>query len=175
MPAPFPIPAHWTWRPSPNHNGRGPSRVTAIVLHADAAADVAASLDWVQRQDSKVSYHVLIGRNGKVYVTVAPDQRAWHAGVSELGAETDCNTFAVGVCLSNKNDGHEPYPAAQVAAAAEVCAALCRHYHIARDRIVTHAAVARPIGRKTDPVGLDLLAFRGMVEARLSTAPLGGW
>lgn len=164
----FRIPASWSWRPSPNHNGRGASRVSAIVLHADAARDIAASLAWVQQAASKVSYHIMIGRNGAVYACVNPDRRAWHAGVSELAGVPDCNAYSVGVCLSNRNDGTEPYPLAQQGAAADVCAVLCGVYGIPVDRIVTHAEVARPIGRKTDPKGLDVAQFREMVRARLA-------
>lgn len=141
--------------------------MSAIVLHADASAKVETSLDWVRRAESKVSYHVMVGRNGQVFCVVNPDRRAWHAGESALGSEKDCNTFSVGVCLSNRNDGVEPYPITQRGAAADVCAVLCGFYGIAVERIVTHAAVALPAGRKTDPKGLDLDDFRAMVAARL--------
>lgn len=118
-----------------------------------------------------MSYHVLIGRNGLTFCCVNPDRRAWHAGASALGDEQDCNTFAVGVCLSNRNDGLEPYPMAQRGAAADVCALLCGFYGIPVSRIVTHAEVALPVGRKNDPRGLDMAAFRAMVTARLSSSP----
>ncbi len=168
----FRVPAHWSWRPSPNHNGRGASRVTAIVLHADAADRVESALSWITSATSKVSYHVLVGRNGTIFACVNPDRRAWHAGASSLDGVSDCNTFSVGVCLSNRNDGREPYPIAQRGAAADVCALLCAHYGIPVSRIVTHAQVAP--GRKTDPLGLDLDQFRDMVTARLGLAPMGG-
>lgn len=164
---PFKVPAHWQWRPSPNHNARGAHRVTAIVLHADASNKIDSSLDWVRRAESKVSYHVMVGRNGAIFAVVNPDRRAWHAGVSSFEGETDCNTYSVGVCLSNRNDGIEPFPMAQQGAAADVCAVLCGFYDIPVTRIITHAAVALPPGRKTDPKGLDLNAFRAMVAARL--------
>jgi N-acetylmuramoyl-L-alanine amidase len=164
----FRVPASWLWRPSPNHNSRGLSKVSAIVLHADASATVESSLSWITRDVSGVSYHVLIGRNGMTFCCVNPDRRAWHAGVAELGTSKDVNSIAVGVCLSNKNDGKEPFPMSQQGAAADVCALLCRWYGIPVDRIVSHAFVARPVGRKTDPLGLDLTAFRAMVSARLA-------
>lgn len=170
----FRTPAHWKQRPSPNHNGRGTHRVSAILLHADAAADIAASLHWVQSAASQVSYHLMVSRSGEIFQCVAPDRRAWHAGVSVLDNAEDCNSFSVGVCLSNRNDGVEPYPITQRGAAADVCALLCAHYDIRVERIVTHAAVARPVGRKTDPKGLDVEAFRDTVRARLGAAPMGG-
>jgi N-acetylmuramoyl-L-alanine amidase len=160
----FLIPTTWQWMPSPNHSPRTVP-VSAIVLHADASSRVESSLDWVRRVESQVSYHVLIGRNGAVFAVVNPDRRAWHAGRSRLDGRDDVNQFSVGVCLSNRNDGDEPFPVSQVASAVEVCAKLCTHYGIWTDKITTHAAVATPAGRKTDPKGLDLAAFRAAVDA----------
>lgn len=159
----FQIPADWKWRPSPNHSPRG-APVTAIVLHCDAAAKVESSLDWIRRPESKVSYHVLVDRDGTVYAVVNPDRKAWHAGVSVFQGQSDCNRYAVGVSMANRNDG-EAYPEAQLAAVADVCALLCQHYAIPVIRITTHAIVAPT--RKTDPKGLDLLAFQERVGALL--------
>lgn len=161
----FREPRHWDARPSPNHSPRR-AAVSAIVLHADAASRIEQSIDWVRRAESQVSYHVMIGRNGRIYSVVHPDRRAWHAGVSELDGVANVNEFSVGVCLSNTNRG-EAFPITQLGAAADVCAVFCGAYGIPTDRIVTHAEVARPLGRKTDPLGLDLNAFRAMVDARL--------
>jgi len=165
---PFRVPAHWAWRPSPNHSPRS-GAVTAIILHADASAKIESSLDWVRREESKVSYHVMVGRNGLTFCVVNPDRKAWHAGVSTMDGQPDVNRFSVGVCLSNRTDGVEPFPMTQRGAAADVCAALCLHYRIPVARITTHAAVAP--GRKTDPLGLDVEAFRDMVAARMVPPP----
>lgn len=165
---PFRVPDTWTMAPSPNASPRS-VRVTAIVVHADAASRVESSIDWSRRAESKVSYHVLIGRTGRVWCLVHPDRTAWHAGESSMNGERFVNRFSVGVCLSNRNDGGEPFPAAQQSAAADVCAILCGHYGIPVERITTHAAIAP--GRKNDPLGFDVAAFRDMVAARLSAAP----
>lgn len=163
------IPPRWQSRPSPNKSKRPTGvRITAIVLHADAASRVDISLDWCRRPESRVSYHLLIGRTGNVFMLVHPEDRAWHAGVSELDGVRNVNDFSVGVCLSNRNDG-ESYHKAQLFEAASACAHLCKHYGIPLDRIVTHASVARPVGRKTDPLGLDLEAFRATVKALLGS------
>jgi N-acetylmuramoyl-L-alanine amidase len=164
MPA---LPAHWQSMPSPNHSARRVP-VSAIVLHADASPSVKSSLAWVRLAESRVSYHLMVGRDGTVFSVVHPDRKAWHAGVSRLGDEDNVNEFSVGVCLSNRNDGVEPFPMVQQSAAADVCAVLCGLYQIDVARITTHAIVARPAGRKSDPKGLDLVAFREMVKARLA-------
>lgn len=163
----FTPPRHWQSRPSPNHNSRpNGMRPTAIVLHADASNRVDQSLDWCRRPESKVSYHVLIGRTGNVFSLVHPENRAWHAGKSEMDGVSDVNDFSIGVCLSNRNDG-ETFPASQVFEAARTCALLCRFYNIPPSRITTHKLVARPIGRKTDPLGLDVDALITQVTQML--------
>lgn len=159
------LPSKWQLRWSPNKNPRPDGvRVTGIVLHADASNRVDTSLDWCRRPESRVSYHVLIGRTGNVFLLVHPEDRAWHCGVSEWEGVPNCNDYTVGVCLSNRNDG-ETFPKSQLFEAATVCAMLGRHYGIPVGRITTHAAVARPVGRKTDPLGLDLPAFHATVAA----------
>jgi N-acetyl-anhydromuramyl-L-alanine amidase AmpD len=164
--APFAPPKHWKVRLSPNQSART-QPITAIVLHADASSRVDTTLDWMARKESAVSYHVLIGRTGETFLLVNPDRKAWHAGESALGDEPLCNGYSVGVCLSNRNDGEELHPTMQRGAAADICALLCTHYGIPVDRITTHAIVALPKGRKTDPCTLDLADFREMVAARL--------
>lgn len=163
--AEFPIPAHWQHRPSPNFNKRTKT-VSAIVLHADASTRIDSSLDWCRRPESGVSYHIMVGRTGGVFWLVHPDNRAWHAGKSAMGGISNVNDFSVGVCLSNKNTG-ETYPAAQLHEAARVCATLCKFYNLPVERITTHAIVATPAGRKTDPLGLKLDTFRESVRLLL--------
>ena len=165
--APFVPPKHWKIRLSPNQSARS-KPVTGIILHADAASRVDTTLDWMARKESAVSYHVLIGRSGEVFCLVNPDRKAWHAGESALDGEPLCNGFTVGVCLSNRNDEEELHPIMQRGAAADVCALLCKHYGIPVERITTHAVVALPKGRKTDPCALDLDDFLEMVRARLT-------
>lgn len=167
MTALFPLPSHWIRRNSPNHNSR-PGAISAIVLHADAASRLDSSLDWVMRPESKVSYHVMIGRNGAVYCTVAPERRAWHCGKSRMEGHEDVNDFAIGVCLANRNDGAEEFPPSQYAEALRVCVRLCKYFGIPASRITTHAEVATPKGRKTDPKGFALPAFQQAVRQQLT-------
>lgn len=170
-PGPFPVPRTWTRHPSPHHGARpagAAGRITAVILHADASSSVGGTLRWLADPASKVSYHVLVGRTGSVHLVVDPARRAWHAGASALDGRAHCNDFTVGVCLANRNDGVEAYPEAQLAAAADVVARLCRHYGVPVAAITTHALTATPAGRKTDPRGLDLPAFRTRVARQLS-------
>lgn len=155
----FIIPTTWKPFPSPNFSKRT-KPISAIVLHADASSDGKSTARYLSTPESKVSYHILVDRDGTVYNIVHPDKKAWHAGKSQLDNQTDCNQFTVGVCMSNKNDGEEEYSDAQVAATLEVCKLLCKHYKLSPQDIVSHAAIATPAGRKTDPKGFDIVGFR---------------
>ena len=133
--------------PSPNHNVRGSKSVKLIVLHADASPNEKGCLSWIQSSQSKVSYHVLIGRDGTVYTCVPYDRRAWHAGKSEWHGEKDVNGISIGVSFSNRNDGKELLTDQQKAAAKKVITEIRTKYGALP--VTTHAQIAP--GRKNDP------------------------
>ena len=139
-------------RPSPNQ-GRRPIGVpiSCVILHADVSKRLSSSLHWILDPTSGVSYHFLLGRAGHIYECVQPTRRAWHAGRSAFAGVPDCNDYSIGVCFSNDQAG-EPFSDAAVETGARLVASLMDRYPaITLDRIVTHAAVATPKGRKRDP------------------------
>jgi N-acetyl-anhydromuramyl-L-alanine amidase AmpD len=156
---------------SPNYNKRPHGiLVSAIVLHADGASAVSGVLDYLCTPGAAqppVSYHALIGRTGVIYELVDPQLRAWHAGVSALDGVANCNDYTVGVCLSNAQNGREPFTEAAMRAGAEYCALLMREFPaITLERVVMHSDVALPKGRKSDPAPagpFDLHEFRNLV------------
>lgn len=135
-------------RPSPNHNARS-HPIRAIVLHCDASPKESATLEWLANPKSKVSYHVLIGRDGTAYRIVPDTRRAWACGVSAWNGVTDVNGVSLNLAFSNRNDHHEPLTDAQMVKAREVIAAWKAKWAI--EAVTTHAIVARPVGRKHDP------------------------
>ena len=142
--------------PSPHHNARPKgSVIRCIVLHADAGNSDAGTLAWCADPASKVSYHILVGRNGKVYTLVHENRRAWHAGKGAWGGSTDVNSISVGVAFANKHDSLEPLTPLQLAVMPDVVRGL-RERHPTIEAVVTHADVAP--GRKRDP--LDAPGFR---------------
>lgn len=157
---------------SPNHGARpAGTLIDCVVLHADESNHAQASVDWIRSSASKVSYHAMADRDGHVYRFVETNRRAFHAGVSEFRGRRNLNDFSLGFALANKNDGLEAYPIEQLQAGAEYVASWMMNFPlITLDRITTHALVALPLGRKTDPLGLDLEHFRDMVSVALEVA-----
>jgi N-acetylmuramoyl-L-alanine amidase len=137
-------------RPSPHHNSRHGATVDCVVIHDTESSTAAAALSWFESPASRASAHYVIDRDGRVYRCVAEEDRAWHAGVSELAGRPDLNTSSIGIEMVGFAAG--PYTAAQIDAVVELLVELClRHPAIREDRIVGHDAIARPLGRKTDP------------------------
>ncbi|MBA3836483.1 MAG: hypothetical protein C0499_02335 [Zymomonas sp.] len=147
----------WIWistsaamidRPSPNHNART-APIRCVVLHNDASPKESATLSWTGTPDSKVSYHVLVGRDGTCYRLVPDQRRAWAVGKSAWRGVTDVNGVSLNLAFSNRNDGKEPLTDAQIAQAKNVIASWRQRWRI--EDVTTHAITARPIGRKHDP------------------------
>lgn len=133
--------------PSPNHNDRRGKSVQVIVLHADGAPNERGCLSWIQSSASKVSYHALIGRDGRVYTCVSYDRRAWHAGKAEWNGDKDVNGISIGLSFSNRNDGKEPLTPEQKQSMQALIVTLRGKYGSLP--VTTHAKVSP--GRKTDP------------------------
>ena len=136
--------------PSPHHSARtGPIRL--IVMHSDAGASERGTLNWLMDPASKVSYHVLIGRQGTVYRCVPESRKAWHAGKAAWDGHADVNGCSLGLAFANKHDGDEALTPLQIAAARDVVETWRKKYP-GIQAVTTHAAVALPPGRKSDPL-----------------------
>lgn len=135
-------------KPSPNCNGR-PGPIRCVVLHNDASPKESATLSWTSTPVSKVSYHVLVGRDGTCYRLVPDERRAWAVGVSAWNGVRDVNGCSLNLAFSNRNDGTEPLTPEQIEAAKHVIAKWRTKWLI--EDVTTHKIVARPVGRKHDP------------------------
>jgi N-acetyl-anhydromuramyl-L-alanine amidase AmpD len=147
----------YPWYLSPNRDERSdPLGVNCIVLHATASTNVAQTLRILSDpQGRRVSAHYLVDKRGKVWQLVPVHQRAWHAGISELSGKPSVNDFSVGIEIMNRSDGRDPYTPAQYKTVARLIQQIRACYTVPQNRLVSHAHVARPHGRKSDPLGFD--------------------
>lgn len=139
------IPA--AWRPSPNFDERRPN---LVVIHHTSDDTVDEAMATLTAPARKVSAHYLVGRDGAVIQLVDERARAWHAGVSYWGGQTDINSASIGIELDN--NGFEPFPEAQITALLALLADLKARYNLPAANFVGHADVAP--GRKDDPSSL---------------------
>lgn len=137
---------------SPNHSGRGGADISMLVWHATVGS-YASSLAWLTSPASEVSTHYLIRKDGYIAQLVPDALAAWHAGKSTwLGLNKDqIQAQSIGIELENDNDGRDPYPPQQIAAAHWLGQQLVNRYQITRPMVVRHLDIATPKGRKTDP------------------------
>lgn len=130
--------------PSPNFDAR---RANMVILHHTSDSTVDEALATLTDPERKVSTHYLIGRDGEIVQLVEENDRAWHAGKSWWGGNTDINSASIGIELDN--DGDEPFPDAQIHALLGLLADIRQRHGIPRANVVGHADVAP--GRKVDP------------------------
>ncbi len=125
----------------------------------EQSAGVTSAAPWSDVRRPEARFTLPIGAvDGRERCT------AWHAGVSELDGRTGVNDFSVGIELVNLNDGKDPYPEAQYEAVKRILLDLRTRWEVPDERVVSHAAIARPVGRKSDPVGFDFEKLLKMVD-----------
>ena len=152
-----------------------PDRIRMVVLHATAGT-YPGDLKWLRQGGApgrEVSVHYYINKRGHIVQLVADHDIAWHAGVSrwEVDGRTvyGCNDVSIGIELENRNDGRDPYPPEQYAAARWLTRELVQKYQIPPNQLVRHLDIAP--GRKTDPAGFPWQRFVSEVFADLPGAP----
>jgi N-acetylmuramoyl-L-alanine amidase len=160
------------WRPSPNFDQRRPN---FVILHQTTNDNTATALATLTDAQRKVSAHYLIGRDGVVMQLVDEAARAWHAGESWWGGNTDLNSASIGIELDNTGD--EVFAEPQIVALLALLEELRTRYRIPAANFLAHGDIAP--ARKVDPSRLfpwRRLASHGFglwCEAPPPTAPYG--
>jgi N-acetylmuramoyl-L-alanine amidase len=132
------------WQASPSFDERRPN---VIVLHYTGGASLENGIRDLTEPQMRVSAHYVVGRDGSLYQLVDERKRAWHAGESRWGNDTDLNSTSIGIEIDN--DGVEPYPDVQIDALLALLRDLVERHRIPQENVVGHADVAP--SRKVDP------------------------
>ena len=135
------------WVPSPNFE---PRRANYVILHHTSNDTLERALTTLTTPSRGVSSHYLIGRDGRLLQLVDERERAWHAGASWWGGQTDMNSASIGIELDN--NGAEPFPPVQIDTLLALLADIQTRHRIPRANFLAHADVAP--GRKADPSSL---------------------
>ncbi len=84
----------------PTAHTSGTIQPEIIVIHeTGTSVKKGAAVDYLRRNDRKVSYHVVIERDGSVVQMADFDQRTHHAGRSVYKGRKWCNGFGIGIGL----------------------------------------------------------------------------
>jgi hypothetical protein len=122
-------------------------------------------VEWIANPASKVSYHVLIARDGRRTVFCQDTERAWHAGKSNWFGRQDLNSWSLGLAWEG-NTYDYPLGDDAMASAIEWLAPRMRKWGIPMSMVVTHQQVAPT--RKTDISPGDADRFRTKLKAALN-------
>ena len=132
------------WVPSPNFNERKPNYV---IIHQTDSISYERALNTLTNPDREVSAHYLIAKNGQITQLVEENNRAWHAGKSWWGGQTDMNSASIGIELDHKGDA--PFEPAQIDALLRLLKGISERHKIPTANYLAHGDVAP--GRKVDP------------------------
>jgi len=89
---------------SPNQSGS--LQPKGIVFH-HSCGELASNISWLLQKRSQVSYHIIIGTDGRRYQFVPFWKKAWHAGSSYFRGRKSCNSFMLGVAFTGSTYDRE--------------------------------------------------------------------
>jgi N-acetylmuramoyl-L-alanine amidase len=135
------------WIGTVNFNLRKPS---FVIIHHTAQDSIQQTINTFTKTKTQVSAHYVISENGKVVQMLNDYLRAWHAGASTWGKNTDLNSSSIGIELDN--NGLKPFTEAQIGSLVALLTKLKKDYNIPTQNFLAHADIAP--GRKQDPSAL---------------------
>ena len=93
------------YKASPNVSS---SRIVpeGVVLH-HSCGSYNGSVSWIINDDSDVSYHCIIDKDGSRTSFANDDRRCWHAGKSSFKGRGGCNGFLLGLAFSDNTNKRE--------------------------------------------------------------------
>ena len=132
------------WISSTNVNLRTPN---FVIIHHTAQNNCNQTLGSFITTQSKVSAHYVICKDGTVHHMLNDYLRAWQAGVSKWGNNTDINSSSIGIELDN--NGFEYFTEPQLNNLLLLLDTLKKKYNIPTSNFIGHGDIAP--GRKVDP------------------------
>ena len=138
---------------SPNFDlkKRSGSKVKYLIFHYTGMKSEDGAIKRLTNNNSGVSCHYFIKKNGKV-IKIVPDLYvAWHAGVSSWKKDVFLNTNSIGIEISNPGHyhGYKNFNQSQIKSIISLSKKLKKKYKIKKENILGHSDIA-PL-RKKDP------------------------
>ncbi len=130
--------------PTVNFSTRKPD---FVIIHHTAQDSLSITLKTFTLERTQVSAHYVIGRDGQVVQMLNDELRAWHAGLSKWGNNSDMNSCSIGIELDN--NGLEPFSDTQINSLLILLTKLKTTYNIPATNFIGHSDVATT--RKQDP------------------------
>jgi len=138
---------------SPNFSTRrrNSKKIKYIVYHYTGMRSESKALKRLTDDNSKVSCHYFIKRNGQIILMVPELYEAWHAGKSKWKKDISLNRNSIGVEITNKGHdfGYQSYSKKQILSLIKLTKYLIKKYKIKSSNILGHSDIA--FERKKDP------------------------
>jgi len=138
---------------SPNFSTRrrNPKKIKYIVYHYTGMRSESKAVKRLTDDNSNVSCHYFIKRNGQIILMVPELYEAWHAGRSKWKKDISLNKNSIGVEISNKGHdfGYQNYSNKQIYSLIKLSKYLIKKYKIKKSNILGHSDIA--FERKEDP------------------------
>ena len=122
-----------------------------IVIHYTGMSSQSKAIKRLIDEDSKVSCHFFIKKNGEVILMVPEKYIAWHAGISNWGNYSSLNKNSIGIEIHNTghDNKYESFNKKQINSLIKLCLYLKKKYKIKNKNIVGHSDIS--YSRKKDP------------------------
>jgi len=125
--------------------------VKYIVIHYTGMKSLKSAYQKLSNNNSNVSSHYLISKNGNIFNLLCPKFKAWHAGKSKWRTQININDYSIGIELENKGHdfGYSSFSKNQYASLKKLVSFLKKNFNIIDKNIIFHSDIAP--NRKKDP------------------------
>ena len=147
----MPIKTSLNYSPNFSTSARNKKKIKYIVYHYTGMRSETKALKRLTDDNSNVSCHYFIKRNGQIILMVPELYEAWHAGKSKWKKDISLNKNSIGIEISNKGHefGYQNYSKDQISSLIKLSKYLIKKYKIKRSNILGHSDIA--FERKKDP------------------------
>jgi N-acetylmuramoyl-L-alanine amidase len=138
---------------SPNFSlpKRSKKKIKFLIIHYTGMKKESAAIKKLCTENTKVSAHYFIKKNGEIIKLIPDLYEAWHAGISSWKKIKSLNKSSIGIEIQNK--GHEykyeNFSLKQISSLKRLLKSLVRTYNINLNNILGHSDIAPE--RKKDP------------------------
>ena len=122
-----------------------------IILHYTGMKKESLAIKKLCDENSKVSSHYFIKKNGELLNLVPDLYEAWHAGKSSWKKIKSLNKYSIGIEIQNQGHDYkyEKFSSKQINTLKKLLQILIKKYQISADNILGHSDIAPE--RKKDP------------------------
>ena len=138
---------------SPNFDikKRKPKNIKFIIFHYTGMKKEIDAIKLLTDENSKVSSHYFIKKNGEILSLVPDLYISWHAGISSWKKYRSINKYSIGIEISNSGHDYknEKFTNKQINSIIKLSRSLIKKYKIKSNLILGHSDIAPD--RKIDP------------------------